>query len=139
MLLAGCATTPPQPVYDVLIRGGTIYDGSGSDPIVGDVAIKDDKIFMWDRAAPSEPRRRLMPQAWQWRPGSSTWRNLRRNRAISTYRVSPDVVRCCRSSDIRTPRQIITVITADPPKLTRGSGMPTTGARPITIIRLIDE
>jgi len=44
MLLAGCATTPPQPVYDVLIRGGTIYDGSGSDPIVGDVAIKDDKI-----------------------------------------------------------------------------------------------
>ena len=44
ILLAGCATTPTQPSYDVLIRGGTIYDGSGSDPIVGDVGIKGDKI-----------------------------------------------------------------------------------------------
>ena len=32
----------------------------------------------------------------------------------------------------------ITVITADPPKLTRGSGTPTTGANPMTIIRLIE-
>jgi N-acyl-D-amino-acid deacylase len=44
MLLAGCASTPPQPTYDVLIRGGTIYDGSGSDPMIGDVAIKGEKI-----------------------------------------------------------------------------------------------
>ena len=29
---------------DVLLVGGTIYDGSGGDGIVGDVAIKDDKI-----------------------------------------------------------------------------------------------
>ena len=32
----------------------------------------------------------------------------------------------------------MTVITADPPKLTSGSGTPTTGARPITIIKLIE-
>ena len=31
----------------------------------------------------------------------------------------------------------MTVITADPPKLMNGSGTPTTGARPMTIIRLI--
>ena len=30
--------------YDVVIRNGTIYDGSGGMPFVGAVAIKDDKI-----------------------------------------------------------------------------------------------
>ena len=29
---------------DLLIRGGTIVDGSGSEPFVGDVAIHDGKI-----------------------------------------------------------------------------------------------
>ena len=35
-------TAPPQ--YDVLIAHGTIYDGSGSAPLAGDVAIKGDRI-----------------------------------------------------------------------------------------------
>ena len=30
--------------YDVLIRGGTIYDGTGAAPVAGDVAIKGDSI-----------------------------------------------------------------------------------------------
>ena len=30
--------------YDVVIRGGTIYDGSGNKPIVGDVALRGDSI-----------------------------------------------------------------------------------------------
>ena len=30
--------------YDVLIRGGTIYDGSGGKPFIGDVGIKKDRI-----------------------------------------------------------------------------------------------
>ena len=34
----------PQSAYDLLIRGGTIYDGSGGTPFVGDVAIKGDRI-----------------------------------------------------------------------------------------------
>ena len=42
-----------------------------------------------------------------------------------------------RSIDIRMPMQSSTVICAELPKLTRGRGMPTTGARPITIARLI--
>ena len=33
-----------EPAYDVVIRGGTIYDGSGAAPVTGDVAIKDDRI-----------------------------------------------------------------------------------------------
>lgn len=40
-LLVGCA----QPeTYDVILRGGTIYNGSGEKPYVGDVAITDDVI-----------------------------------------------------------------------------------------------
>jgi N-acyl-D-amino-acid deacylase len=41
VLLAGCARAPS---YDVVIRGGTIVDGSGGTPYVGDVAIRGDSI-----------------------------------------------------------------------------------------------
>ena len=47
LLLAACtaqtAQTPPAG-YDVVIKGGTIYDGSGGAPFVGDVAIAGDRI-----------------------------------------------------------------------------------------------
>ncbi len=48
-ILAGVAAlalmgAAPAPVYDVIISGGTIYDGSGGKPYVGSVAIKDGKI-----------------------------------------------------------------------------------------------
>lgn len=39
--LLGC--TAPEP-YDVLIRNGTIYDGSGQAPYTGDVAIRGDTL-----------------------------------------------------------------------------------------------
>jgi N-acyl-D-amino-acid deacylase len=35
---------PQSPVYDVVIRGGIIYDGLGGAPFVGDVGIIGDKI-----------------------------------------------------------------------------------------------
>ena len=50
LVLAACVTTPPgsatpdAPMYDVLIRGGTIYDGSGGPPRVADLAILGDSI-----------------------------------------------------------------------------------------------
>jgi len=34
----------PQTAYDVIIRNGTLYDGSGKPPIQGDVAIEGDTI-----------------------------------------------------------------------------------------------
>ncbi|WP_447930247.1 N-acyl-D-amino-acid deacylase family protein [Sphingopyxis fribergensis] len=43
MLLSASAAAQ-APAYDLIIRGGTIYDGSGKPPVVGDVAIKDDRI-----------------------------------------------------------------------------------------------
>lgn len=48
LVVLSCAPQPqpnPQsPVYDVVIRGGTIYDGLGGAPFVGDVGIVGDKI-----------------------------------------------------------------------------------------------
>lgn len=35
---------PPTATYDIVIRGGTVYDGSGGAPRVVDVAIKGDRI-----------------------------------------------------------------------------------------------
>jgi N-acyl-D-amino-acid deacylase len=57
LLVAGCGTPPPdsdgsveqQPAgpateYDVVIRGGMIYDGTGVEPYQGDVAIERDRV-----------------------------------------------------------------------------------------------
>src|SRR5438270_6953498 len=53
--VAGFLASSAAPVpasYSVLIRGGTIYDGSGGAPYVGDVAIKGDKIVYVGPHAP---------------------------------------------------------------------------------------
>ena len=45
LIAIGLVTACSQPPsYDVVLRGGTIYDGSGGAPFVGDVAIEGDKI-----------------------------------------------------------------------------------------------
>jgi len=41
-LVVPACSTPPE--YDVVIRGGTVYDGSGGAPTTGDVAIRGDSI-----------------------------------------------------------------------------------------------
>ena len=43
-MLISAAAVAQAPAYDLIIRGGTLYDGSGKPPVVGDVAIKDDRI-----------------------------------------------------------------------------------------------
>jgi N-acyl-D-amino-acid deacylase len=49
-LLASAA--PPPADYSILIRGGTIYDGSGGEPFVGDLGIKGDRIVYVGPHAP---------------------------------------------------------------------------------------
>ena len=52
-LFASSAAAPSVPAsYTVLIRGGTIYDGSGGAPYVGDVALKGDRIVYVGPHAP---------------------------------------------------------------------------------------
>ena len=47
----------PPADYSFLIRGGTIYDGSGEAPYVGDVALKGDKIVYVGPHAPGRAAR----------------------------------------------------------------------------------
>ena len=45
LLVVAAACGAGEPVhYDLILRGGTIYDGSGVDPVVGDVAIDGDRV-----------------------------------------------------------------------------------------------
>jgi N-acyl-D-amino-acid deacylase len=54
--LGGCTRTGPvqqSPApnttqYDLVIRGGTVYDGSGNAPFLGDVAVRGDRIVAID-------------------------------------------------------------------------------------------
>ncbi|MEA3067043.1 MAG: N-acyl-D-amino-acid deacylase [Sphingomonadales bacterium] len=58
--LAGFLATSAAPVpasYNVLIRGGTIYDGSGGVPFVGDVGLKGDRIAYIGPHAPGRAAR----------------------------------------------------------------------------------
>ena len=43
-LLALCSTALFGADYDVVLRHGTVYDGSGGKPFVGDVAIRGDRV-----------------------------------------------------------------------------------------------
>lgn len=43
LALSGTARAA-EPEYDLVLRGGTIYDGSGGRPFVGDVAVRGDRI-----------------------------------------------------------------------------------------------
>ena len=52
------SATPPT-AYSVLIRGGTIYDGSGGAPYVGDVALKGDRIAYIGPRAPGRAARTI--------------------------------------------------------------------------------
>ena len=61
-LIASCAAAPPpSPVpvaapYDLLIDNGTIYDGSGGAPFVGDVGTTGDRIVYVGPQAPAPAR-----------------------------------------------------------------------------------
>ncbi len=51
------SAAPAPAAYSVLISGGTIYDGSGGAPYVGDVGIKGDKIVYVGPHAPGRAAR----------------------------------------------------------------------------------
>lgn len=53
-LLLGAAAPPP--VADLLIRGGTIHDGSDRPAFVGDVAIKGDRIVSVGKGGPVQAK-----------------------------------------------------------------------------------
>jgi len=49
------APAPAEPLdADLLLRGGTIYDGSGAEPVVGDVAVRDGRIVAVGSVTPGK-------------------------------------------------------------------------------------
>jgi N-acyl-D-amino-acid deacylase len=62
--LAACAAAAAAPLpgtaddspYDVVISGGTVYDGTGGKPFVGDVALRGDRIVYVGAKAPHPAR-----------------------------------------------------------------------------------
>ena len=55
--------------YDVVIGGGTVYDGSGSPPFVGDVALKGDRIVYVGPLAPGSASERVEARGKAVAPG----------------------------------------------------------------------
>ncbi len=51
------SSAAPPAAYSVVIRGGTIYDGSGGTPYIGDVALKGDRIAYVGPHAPGRAAR----------------------------------------------------------------------------------
>ncbi len=67
LVLTGCVRDGPGsrpgpvagPRYDLVIQGGTIYDGSGGAPFVGDVGVNGDRIAYVGPATPAAAARRI--------------------------------------------------------------------------------
>jgi N-acyl-D-amino-acid deacylase len=56
-MVADCAALrAAAPSFDVLIRGGTIHDGTGGTPFAGDIAIRGDRIAYVGPRAPGPAR-----------------------------------------------------------------------------------
>jgi N-acyl-D-amino-acid deacylase len=67
LALAGCtavrSTQPPSPVYDVLVVGGTVIDGTGSAGYQADLAIAGDRIALVSRQPIARGRARRIIDA----------------------------------------------------------------------------
>jgi N-acyl-D-amino-acid deacylase len=75
VLVVGCArrgapsTGDGAAAYDVVIRGGTIHDGSGGTPFTGDVAIRGDSIVAVGRLEGARGRREIDARGLAVAPG----------------------------------------------------------------------
>ena len=73
-LLAACAPAPaggpvPQVAADLLVRGGTVYDGSGGAPFVADILVSGDSVLAVDRAGRAAARDTLDARGLAVAPG----------------------------------------------------------------------
>ncbi len=69
---AGGAAPPPAApsgLHDVVIRGGTVYDGTGGGPVVADVAIDADRITAIEAAVPGRGRTEIEAKGMAVAPG----------------------------------------------------------------------
>ncbi|HTO95406.1 MAG TPA: D-aminoacylase [Myxococcales bacterium] len=67
LALAGCAAAEPQ--YDVVIRNGTIYDGTGGEPVRADLAIVGDSIVAVGKLGDARAHQEVDAQGMAVAPG----------------------------------------------------------------------
>ncbi len=80
-LARGQDKSPSPAPFDVVIKGGTVYDGTGGKPRVTDVAIRGDRIVgVGDFKAANWRRSLSTPRGWRSPPASSTCFRGRPNR-----------------------------------------------------------
>ena len=68
-LTVGCSGSGDSQ-FDVLIKGGTVYDGTLADPKIMDVALKDSRIAAVGKVEGRRPKR-SRPTAWRFARGLS--------------------------------------------------------------------
>ncbi|MGB5720012.1 MAG: D-aminoacylase [Woeseiaceae bacterium] len=66
LILAACT---PSPSYDLILRSGTIYDGSGTEPYMGDIAIEGDKIIALGELGKASAAREINAEGLAVAPG----------------------------------------------------------------------
>ena len=59
-------------MFDIVISGGTVVDGTGSAPYTADVAVQDGRIVEIGEGQRRVPRDASMPTARWWPPAGST-------------------------------------------------------------------
>ena len=69
VVILACTRLQAAAVYDLIIRSGTIYDGSGSRPSFGDVAIQGDKIAAMGNLTNAAARKELDARGLAVAPG----------------------------------------------------------------------
>ncbi|WP_293855651.1 N-acyl-D-amino-acid deacylase family protein [Steroidobacter sp.] len=65
---ASCSSKK-EPAFDLLVAGGTIYDGSGGEPFVGDVGVKGDRIVYVGPKAEGGAKQTIQAQGKAVSPG----------------------------------------------------------------------
>ncbi|MCJ8158958.1 amidohydrolase family protein [Sphingomonas sp. LaA6.9] len=85
------ASAPPAAEYDLLIRGGTLYDGSGAPGVVGDIAVKGDRIVHLGGKAPGTAKETIDAQGLAVAPGFINMLSWANDSLIEDGRAQSDI------------------------------------------------
>ncbi|MBI2827062.1 MAG: D-aminoacylase [Planctomycetia bacterium] len=69
LVLAATGPLPAAEPYDLIIRGGTIYDGTGGPAATGDVAIRGDRVVAIGQLADAKAKREIDARGLAVAPG----------------------------------------------------------------------